>query len=43
MVSVAVNNVHGMESIIKESNGSSHTNSDDPYEHYVSQSKKKIA
>ncbi|XP_019717421.1 rho guanine nucleotide exchange factor 38 [Hippocampus comes] len=34
MVSVAVNNVHGMESIIKESNGSSHMNSDDPYEHY---------
>ncbi|XP_077426038.1 rho guanine nucleotide exchange factor 38 [Vanacampus margaritifer] len=34
MVSVAVNNVHEMESIIKDSNGSSHTKSDDPYEDY---------
>ncbi|XP_057698627.1 rho guanine nucleotide exchange factor 38 [Corythoichthys intestinalis] len=34
MVSVAVNNVHVMESIISESNGSSHTKTDDPYEHY---------
>ncbi|XP_061535706.1 rho guanine nucleotide exchange factor 38 isoform X2 [Phycodurus eques] len=34
MVSVAVNNIHEMECIIKEPNGSSHTKGDDPYEHY---------
>ncbi|KAM9819509.1 rho guanine nucleotide exchange factor 38 [Syngnathus typhle] len=34
MVSVAVDKVHEMESIIKESNGSSHTKNHDPYERY---------
>ncbi|XP_077575967.1 rho guanine nucleotide exchange factor 38 [Stigmatopora nigra] len=34
MVSVAINNVPEMQSIIKDSNGSSHTKTEDPYEHY---------
>nr|XP_057926546.1 rho guanine nucleotide exchange factor 38 isoform X2 [Doryrhamphus excisus] len=34
MVSVAVHDVHEMETIIRESNGSSHNKNDEPYEHY---------
>ncbi|XP_061765418.1 rho guanine nucleotide exchange factor 38 [Nerophis ophidion] len=34
MVSVAVHDVHEMEGIIKDSNGSSYNKNDDPYEHY---------